>query len=139
VHNDATITLTVSQLSRCLNLVPCTLHTAIHCCQVDVQHAPLACVCGLTTWIPWQQAASCASVCVTLCIAALHCRVPLVISCLQPDHLDALATGTQLHSLSLCVYQTGLGGSSRVQLNPLLALTNLRSLEMAYRGELSPR
>lgn len=53
---------------------------------------------------------------------------------LQPDHLDALATGSQLQSLSLCVYQTGLGGSSRVQLNPLLALTNLRNLEMAYRG-----
>ncbi|KAF6261794.1 hypothetical protein COO60DRAFT_1625218 [Scenedesmus sp. NREL 46B-D3] len=52
----------------------------------------------------------------------------------QPDHLDALATGSQLQSLSLCVYQTGLGGSSRVQLNPLLALTRLRSLDVAYRG-----
>lgn len=62
---------------------------------------------------------------------------PAVAACLQPDHLDALATGSQLQSLSLCVYQTGLGGSSRVQLNPLLALTNLRNLEMAYRGECS--
>jgi hypothetical protein len=31
--------------------------------------------------------------------------------------------------LNACVYL-------RVQLNPLLALTNLRTLEMAYRGEL---
>lgn len=54
---------------------------------------------------------------------------------LQPDHLEALASGTQLQSLSLCVYQVGLGGSSRVQFNPLFALTNLRSLELAYRGE----
>jgi hypothetical protein len=80
------------------------------------------------------------SVCLPNCLPA--CLSACLPHSLQPDHLDALATGTQLHSLSLCVYQTGLGGSSRVQLNPLLALTNLRSLEMAYRGEwliLQPR
>lgn len=73
-------------------------------------------------------------------LLTLHC--PAVHVCalhrLQPDHLDALATGSQLQSLSLCVYQTGLGGSSRVQLNPLLALTRLRSLDVAYRGEAAP-
>lgn len=58
---------------------------------------------------------------------ALVCRRPA----LQGAHLEALASGTQLTSLELTVYQTA---HSRCPLDPLLELTCLQHLEVAYGG-----
>jgi hypothetical protein len=49
----------------------------------------------------------------------------------QAAHLDALASGTQLTSLVLAVYQAA---HSRCPLDPLMALTNLQHLEVMYGG-----
>lgn len=51
---------------------------------------------------------------------------------MQPSHLEALACGTQLESLSLLVYQAS---GVNLRLNPLMQLTGLKSLEVAYKGE----
>jgi hypothetical protein len=68
------------------------------------------------------------SSCHVLCCAAA--TVLAVLS--QAAHLDALASGTQLTSLVLGVYQAA---HSRCPLDPLMALTNLQHLEVMYGGK----
>jgi hypothetical protein len=56
----------------------------------------------------------------------------VVMPCwLQAAHLEALSAATQLQQLSLWVYQA----TSRCLIDPLLQLSNLQHLDLAYKGE----
>lgn len=54
-----------------------------------------------------------------------------ILFVLQSAHLEALAAGSQLDSLSLSVYQAS---GVNLRLNPLMQLTGLKSLEVVYKG-----